>query len=54
MMKGITLTPIETTADRRDDDLECQENTHTIQHRAVFVINAMNPDGEGSWESSCY
>jgi len=54
MMKGITLTSIETTADRSDDDLESQESAHTIQHWAVFIVNAMNPDHMDHWRKGCY
>src|SRR5712675_2553282 len=49
-MKRIMLTSKECTTDRSSDDLKSKESTHAMQHWAVLVINAMNPDGVNHWE----
>ena len=51
-MRGNKLTSIKCTTDRGDDDLKSQEKDHAIQHGAVLVVNAMDPDGMDHLEES--
>ena len=38
------LTAVETTADRRDDDLEGKERTERHQKGTIFVIDSVDTD----------
>lgn len=44
-MRGNKLTSIKRTTDAGDDNLKSQEKAHAIQHGAVLVVNAVDPDG---------
>ena len=38
------LTPVESTADGSDDDLECKEAAHSVEDVPVLLVDSMNAD----------